>query len=1058
MRIFVRKVLTTPAAFTIYNASAGAGKTYTLVKEYLTKLFNSGRIDGYRTILAVTFTNKAVAEMKARIIEYLRAFSEDRVPSKYSGMFQEILDATKLDETSLRLRSQKTLKSIIHNYAAFDVLTIDTFTHRIIRTFANDLDIPMNFEVEMDSDSLLEEAIALLISKVGIDKRLTQIIIDFALSKLDDDKSWDISKELHQVGRLLFSENDLAHLSLLQSKKPEDFEVLKKAVLGQLKTIEAEIVDLANNALLLLENNGLSEEDFYRKQIPLHFENFVRKKTTIKSFDAKWKQEIETTPFYTTKLNEDKKGIIDQIRPELVNVFNRTKDSFFELQLLQNIYKNLTPLSVLSAIQTVLSTIKKERNILLISEFNNIVSKAIKDEPAPFIYERLGERYQDYFIDEFQDTSVLQWENMIPLADNALSSETLEGKRGSMTIVGDAKQAIYRWRGGKAEQFMKLYTDKNPFSVDEKRVLDLPCNYRSYSEIIQFNNSFFSHIAQDFSTEIDKQLYVKGNAQLTNDKKGGYVRLSFIEAANVQEEDELYPVQVYKAIQEVLQKGYSYNEVCILTRKLRQGIVLANYLTAQGVPIISSETLLISNAPEVRFLVNLLQLFVQPNDKTVRVQLLHFLADRCASSSTHEFIASFLDLSVQTMCKELESYGFHFSFHKLQQMTLYESVEYCIESFDLHAVPSAYLQFFLDVVFEYGQKNTTGISGFLAYWELKKDKLSIAVPAETAAVQIMTVHKSKGLEFPVVLYPYVNDDIYYEKDPKTWYPLDPEKFAGFNEGFLSYNSGIGSYSDIGAAILQERQAKQELDGMNILYVAMTRAVEQLYIFTKKELTSKGGVNARKYSGKFIQYLQAEQRWDPLQDSYDFGTNHRVSSKNEQNKSADTHSFKRFFCTSKETHNIVIVTNGHKIWNSKRQEAIAKGVLLHELLAKIYLPEDIPVVIDNAILSGEITLEQKAILLRELEAIVAHPILKEYYKEDQQIFNERAILHQGEFYRPDRLMIRKNKTVVIDYKTGHVATKHKTQVQQYASIMEKMGYEIEAVHLVYITPFVTVVNI
>ena len=1050
--------MTTTAAFTIYNASAGAGKTYTLVKEYLIKLFNSKRSDGYRTILAVTFTNKAVAEMKARIIEYLRAFSQDTIPKKYDPMFQEILVATKLDEVRLQQQSRKTLKSIIHNYAAFDILTIDTFTHRIIRTFANDLDIPMNFEVEMDSDSLLDEAIALLISKVGVDQALTKTIIDFALSKLDDDKSWDISRELHQFGRLLFSENDRQHLSSLKNKKPEEFDALRKAVLMQLNTTTSEITTASNNILETLQKQGLSDEDFYRKQLPTHFKSLLENKATAKSFDAKWKQDIENTPFYTTKLDDDKKERIDQIRPQLISSFHSTKAAFFKLQLLQNIHKNLTPLSILNAIQTELTAIKKERNILLISEFNSIVRNAIKDEPAPFIYERLGERYRDYFIDEFQDTSVLQWQNMIPLADNALASETLEGKKGSMTIVGDAKQAIYRWRGGKAEQFISLYTDENPFSVKDKNVLELPCNYRSYSEIINFNNAFFTHIAQDFSTEIDQQLYRIGNAQLTNNKDGGFIQVSFIEANNVEEEDELYPLKVYETIQEVLQKDYKYSDICILTRKLRQGIALADFLTTKEVPIISSETLLIGNAPEVNFLIDILRLFSQPNDKTVRVTFLHFLARHTAKTSTHDFISALLDLSLQAICTNLEAYGIFFSFHKLQQLTLYESVEYCIQCFNLHTTPSAYLQFFLDIIFEFGQKNSTGISGFLSYWELKKEKLSIVVPTGTNAVQIMTVHKSKGLEFPVVIYPYVNDDIYYEKDPKTWYPLAPEKFAGFDQGFINYNSAIASYDNAGATIVAERQAQQELDAMNILYVAMTRAVERLYLFSKKELSSKGLPNPRKYSGKLIQYIQAQQLWDPQKDTYSFGTDKKVSLEMKTNPNKDSQPFKRFFCSSKETHNIHIVTNGNKIWDNKRQEAIAKGVLLHELLAKIYIPEDIPKTIENAILNGEITLEQKPVLLKELQDIIAHPLLTDYFNNELQIFNERAILHNGAFYRPDRLIIDKNQAIIIDYKTGNVATKHKTQVQQYASFIKIMGYDIKAAYLVYITPSVTVVPV
>jgi len=614
-------------AFTVYNAAAGAGKTYTLVKEYLSTLLSAPFKDGYKNILAITFTNKAVAEMKTRILENLVAISNEHTPVEYQEILKDLVSETKIPEEEIKKKAERILKSILHNYAAFDIVTIDTFTHRVLRTFAYDLGIPINFEIEMDTETLIKEAIDAVVSQIGIDHELTQLIINFAFGKLEEDKSWDITVELNKTAKLLFSENDRAHLNLISNKTIGDFEALKKILSSKITAFKKEITTVAKNTLHLIEEKGIIHTDFQRGSIPAHFKKLLQGDSKV-DFKAAWKQDIQNASFYGVKLDEFKKAQIDDIRHDIENAFLVTKKQILQIQFFKNCIKNLTPLSVLNTINKELQEIKKERRILLISEFNSIISKSIQDQPAPFIYERLGERYRDYFIDEFQDTSELQWNNLIPLIDNAVATETLEGKRGKVTIVGDAKQAIYRWRGGKAAQFIKLSTDQNPFSINQKQVLNLPKNYRSHEEIIEFNNSFFTFLSTKLSDPIHKALYVDGNNQETNSKKGGYVQISFVEAATVADEHEIYPQKVYETVIELHNKGYTSKDICIIVRKQKQGIAIADFLTDKGLSIISSETLLINNAPEVRFIIDLISWFVQPTNLLAKVNMLQFISKK----------------------------------------------------------------------------------------------------------------------------------------------------------------------------------------------------------------------------------------------------------------------------------------------------------------------------------------------------------------------------------------------------------------------------------------------
>jgi ATP-dependent exoDNAse (exonuclease V) beta subunit len=1039
-------------SFTIYNASAGSGKTYTLVKEYLKILFNSTKKEPFKQILAITFTNKAVAEMKDRIVETLKQFSDKAILNTPNSMFTVICDELKLQPITLHEKAKKLLHIIIHNYAAFDISTIDGFTHKLIRTFAHDLKLPLNFEVELDQESLLNEAVDRLISKAGIDKSLTQVLVDFAIEKADDDKSWDVSFDFNKIAKLLVNENDIPFIETLKNKSIADFNTLKLLLKGQIKTTETTIVETSKNALTLIEECGLEFKDFSRSTLPNHFKK-ASELDLDRLYDNKLEENIvERSGIYTKTLNTDLANTIDSILPEIETFYKTIKSAVFHLKFLKSFYKNITPLSVLNAINKELQTLKDEQNKMLISEFNSIISSEIKNQPTPFIYERIGEKFNHYFIDEFQDTSVLQWENLIPLIHNSLSTET-----GSAMIVGDAKQAIYRWRGGKAEQFINLFNkNKNPFQI-QQTVYNLPTNYRSFKEIITFNNSFFKYLAsQVFSNKDYETLYQNANQDFSL-AETGYVNISFLEIDKDDDRDELFSKSVLKTINTCIENNYTLQDICILVRKKKEGVAIANYLSQQNIPIISSETLLIYNAPEVAFVNNVLTLLVQPKNNMIKAAVLNYLTTLFNIEDKHEFLSYHINLPITQLFKKFEDFGVFINSNLLLQLSLYELTETIVRSFNLVKKSNAYVQFYLDIVLDYVQKKGSDISGFLEYFNKKKESLSIVSPQGQNAVQIMTIHKSKGLEFPIVIFPYADLDIYFEKEPKEWFPLEKDLYHGFSHTLLNYNKDFEFFGDEGLRISNKHQSEQELDNINLLYVTLTRAIEQLYIVSKKDISSKGEVNQKKYSGLFINFLTYLGLWNDTDLTYSFGNSEKTY---KQSSKKTILNELEFISTAKEDHHIKIVTNSGYLWDSNQQEAIEKGNLIHNIMSHINTKDDIDFVLNDFIEASIINKEQSIILKKIVTEIIEHPSLKDCFVSEHIIYNERDIItKQGQILRPDRVVINsKKEAIIIDYKTGHEDKSHFQQIISYQDLLESMNFKVVKKFLVYINDVIQVKEI
>jgi len=1044
--------------FTIYNASAGSGKTYTLVKEYLKILFESNHPEPFKRILAITFTNKAVAEMKVRIIETLKTFSSDDHLENPIDMFLDISKDLKIAPKILREKSKNLLNTILHNYAAFDISTIDGFTHKLIRTFAYDLRLPLNFEVELDQDMLLNESVDSLIAKAGNNTELTKVLVDFAIEKADDDKSWDVAFDFNKIAKLLVNENDMPFINELKDKTLHDFKVLKSQLKKDISDLEKHIVEQAKAVLKLIEEAGLEHTDFTRGTLPNHF---------LKA------SKLELNSLYSNKLEDnitERKGIykktldaviastIDALLPEIEILYKTIKTQVFHLKFLKAFYKNMTPLSVLKAINNELQVLKEDQNKMLISEFNAIISNEISAQPTPFIYERLGEKFKHYFIDEFQDTSVMQWENLIPLLDNSLSAVN-----GSTMLVGDAKQAIYRWRGGKAEQFIDLFNKKVfPFHV-EQNVKNLEENYRSFKAVVTFNNGFFKFLADQVFTNNDyKTLFEKAHQNIT-ETQDGFVSLSFLDIDKNDDRNEVFPEAVLKTIKDSIENGFNLADICVLVRKKKEGVAIADYLSQHEIPIISSETLLINNAPEVVFINDLLALLIQPENNDTKIKVLNYLTGLFNIKDKHDFFINHIHLQTDALLQSFEQYEIFVDAQALLQLPLYDLAEAIVRHFSLVTNSNAYIQFYLDLVLDFSQKKGSDVSAFLEYFDKKKDSLSIISPQGQNAVQIMTIHKSKGLEFPVVVFPYADLDIYSELEPKEWFSVDKDKYNGFSHTLLNYNKDFEHFGDEGLRIFNTHQSEQELDNINLLYVSLTRAAEQLHIISTKDVSSKGVVNNKKYSGLLISYLQHLGIWNDAQETYNFGTPKATETKTDAKQDSskkDMQLQQSFISTAKEDHNIRVVTKSGLLWDTSQQEAIEKGNLTHHIMAQIKTIDDIDAVLENVIKSSAVNQEQAVFLKETVTNIVEHPELKHYFTSNYTIYNERDIISKdGIILRPDRLVINtKNEAVIIDYKTGFIDQKHAQQLQTYQDALEAMDLVVLKKVLIYINDAIIVKEI
>jgi len=976
--------------------------------------------------------------MKDRILQSLHHFGQAVLPKSSTALFNEVALTLGLTPDELRNRAKTALKNLLHNYSFFEVSTIDKFTHRIIRTFARDLKIAQNFEVELNTENLLSEAVNRLLSTAGEDTLLTEVLLEFSFEKIDDGKSWNIAHDLVDIGKLLFQEQHYPHLNVLRKKEIKTFVSFKTKLLKTIKAHEHEIQRMARKALHLITDHGLEYQDFRGGYFPKFMNDLCQGNFDV-NFDAAWKVNFETNTLYPNACPQTKKATLDELHPKFIQVFNTIKDRVHMRYFLKGCLRHVIPLALTNEIGKHVDRIKQEQGLLPISEFNTLISQQIKGQPAPFVYERLGERFRHFFIDEFQDTSQMQWENLIPLISNALESENEKGEKGSLFMVGDVKQSIYRWRGGEAEQLLHLNTGRvNPFNV-LPHITDLKTNWRSLKAIVHFNNAFFKFAASLLDNPSYQSLFENGAAQETNSEEGGYVEVNFLEKASKIGEDA-HQEKVFKTITRILELGHAPEEICVLVRENRHGMELAAFLTEKGMAVTSADALLLKNNREVLFLMALLHYLNDPHEKELRFNLLEFL---CASDEDlHAFVTK--NLKVIAIYLQ-EAYGFNVTLAK--ERNVLDILEEAVHRFDLAPNSNAYINALLDVAQLVEHRNSGSIHDFLEYWSLNRDKLSLPTQEGDNAIKIMSIHRSKGLEFPFVILPYADTVIADKKKAKKlWVPLLLDDFEEFDEVLLSATKNMVFFDGASKSAYLKEHEKSQLDDLNVLYVAMTRAIKGLFVIATTPNSKKGALD--NYANLLDAFLKDSGSFDETMGAYRYGQLHSAPHIKKAVAKKDPIPF--IYGAMNTNRYDRLVTSG--VVALERQKAIAHGNLLHELLGAIYSVDDI-----EPSLQSHMHDQQDTEILREkLIAVITHPELSTYFNPNAAtVYNEVELLDEtGKAHRPDKLIIETSGATILDYKTGAASPLHKSQLNGYAQILERMGYLVKKRIVVYLNDQIT----
>jgi len=1052
--------------FLVYKSSAGSGKTYTLMRVYLEIVLKDP--SRFRNILAITFTNKAANEIKQRILSNLRllsALDQDHIPEKIRHLVTSLSEATGFDVPALKDSAGRVLTLILHGYGDFAVSTIDSFMHRIIRSFSFDLKLSMNFEVEMDTAMLQAETVDLLLAGVGNDKHVTDVLVKFVQERAESDENWQIERDLQQFSNNLFREDAIDMLPLLGEFTSERLSLINRKLSGQISSYEASLKKPALRAFQLILSNHIDPESFYYSKTGIY--NYFRKISqgdvvVAGEPNSYVRKTIENNEWLSTKgkKSSDANAIIS-ISAELTSCYREIEAIVMAGEgqqiIYNNIRSNLYPMAVLGELNLRVQEVKKERNVVSISEFNRIISSIVANEPVPFIYERTGEKFRHYLIDEFQDTSVLQWQNLLPLVENSLSHG------GRNMIVGDGKQAIYRFRNGEVDQFVRLPEIDNPSGNElvnqraqalrrEFAPFRLDSNFRSKCEVVEFNNSFFRFASGAFLPDF-REVYEGLDQQTNAGNQGGLVRIEFFDG-DQSDFDEYNCTRVLQLVEEITHDGYMPGDITVLCRSNRDSSNVASYLNAHGVQVVSSDSLLLSASPEVNFLINFLGLIADPGNDIARVAAAAYLSANAPGNGRgyhHHFSGA---MNVHDFNAILTQAGYDINTYKLRGLSLYDTCEELIRIFGLHLKSPVYMQFLLDEVLRYASGINTGIGGFIEYWEQNKARLSIVLPLSADAVQIMTIHKSKGLEFPVVIYAFADDDVRKLTRKSTWVELNDPDLPELPVAMIRIDKSLAKTQL--AEIYNTEFSKSKLDLLNMAYVAFTRAAERLYILAGKQAAPKDEI--RSIHTLIREFLVSAGIFSEGKLVYEFGQS--VKKQPKVNKEVSVDFIKSGFLSGDWRSRLVFAARAPRVWQASGPgESQASGNLLHLALSMINTSDDVESACNQLVFQGIITGNEQDELKRKLKLVISHPDVKPFFSGQGKIAVETEILAPGgKSYRPDRVIFHETHTDVIDYKAGKPYDSHRIQISHYASLLGQMGYPGLKAWLVYLGEPVEVVEV
>jgi len=1041
---------------TIYSASAGSGKTYKLTAIYLANLFRS-RYD-YRKILAVTFTNKATAEMKSRILDHLHKLAAGEKSEYLTGLTR----STGKPEAWIRNEAMEILNAILHDYSRFSVSTIDSFFQKVLRAFAREIGLHSGFSIELDHTAILSTAVDELISSASGDNQLKNWLTRYAVSNIDEEKSWNLKEGIIRLAGELFKEK-FKILSIEEQSKLED----KKFLLEYIEKIrlitqsfDNKLVDFGKKADEIYTLYDLSDDMFYRKSqgVPGFIRSLIA--GNIKEPNS-YVREIDNEPsrWTTGAMVPQLQSALDGgLGKTLIDALHYYDDNIVFYNSAGCVLSYIYALGILSDVLHNVHQITTSENSFLLSDAGELLNLITREDQSPFIYEKVGNRYENFMIDEFQDTSIIQWNNFKPLIDNSMA----EGHDN--LVVGDVKQSIYRWRNSDWEILGTVLESM----VDNKRIFSEPLttNWRSRSNIIRFNNTIFTIIPEhvDISLEGDllpvsfKKLYSEAVQTDPCNKSGGYVRLEFISNNDEEHWQNTILNRLPAIIESFQDKGYKASDIGIIVRDGKEGALVLDTLIdytnicpsekkdQYNYSAVSSDSLLLSNSPVIIFIISVISVVNDPQDHISRAIMLRFFL--LSKGDPEADKAPLKADKLAEISREYFPAGYEDFLERIRHMPLFEATESIINFFHLgnYSWNVPFLNTFQDYIVSFTGNKRTDIQTFLDWWEENGKKKSVVLPGNQDAIRILTIHKSKGLEFKIVILPFLswNLDHIPSKQPFLWVKPGSSPFNDL--GIVPVKYGRELLNTIFADDYREEKYSVYLDNINLLYVALTRARDVLYMFSVDNPRSENTVAGVLKNA--VTSIPAIKKDDDLVLNSHYSDETKIFEYGEIplniSESTDKKNLLSLTYTVSQTmESLKLKLHGENYFSNESRELRKKinyGKLMHEVFEGINTNDDIHVAVRKLVLEGKLADNESEEIEKRVRETVSMPQVADWFSPDNKVMKEAGILlPKGVTKRPDRVIFKNGKTTIIDFKFGEENPHYAEQVKQYRNLLVDMGY-------------------
>jgi ATP-dependent exoDNAse (exonuclease V) beta subunit len=1037
----------------IYNASAGSGKTFNLVLMYL-KLILNDQVDArhFSKIIAMTFTNKAAIEMKNRIIDALNTLGNfDEKNKKSIAYLSLVAKESKIDKKNILSRSKEALKNILHQYEQFNVLTIDKFNLRLIRSFSRDLNINTDFQTTTNEKEVINEIVDLLIDEINQPDfhELTEITLKYAKENIENESKWDFNSNVKSLAEIITKEN---YIEIIQDLLKVDFSIKRYEVLKhEINEIKQAIKNAAKELHTVFFSYDTANVPGKSKTV-----NAFEKLLTDKLFDFASNSEYVFSNQLVNYLKEGSKtdSFSEEVQQKGLIFIEFHQEKFLKYVRLEEFRKNFFNLAILQYIAKELEKYKKSDNIVLISEFNKLISDLLKNEEAPYIYERIGNRYQHYLLDEFQDTSRLQWVNLVPLVHDSL------GNLNKNLIVGDPKQSIYRFKNGLAEQFIalpKIYNPENDLNLAQKSAyflemgesIQLNKNWRSKCEIVQFNNLFFTHLVQE-KKEIVEDYYKDVIQEFNPNNKGAYVYFKNVPLENKSEiqedetdEDETTEesglIYLLDWIEDCLNSGYDKGDICLLGYSAKDCNKWATFLTENNFKVVSADSLLLGSNQTIHLIISYLKWRINPSGeleaKRFVEQFFYYLGEQTLENSQKYWkiikIEDREKIVFNSQAFLIEHFGNeeNFFFH---YENLYQLIQKLYRLIKINELENPYVHQFSDYIFQFDQTKGPNIKAFVENFESEGHKIAVQIPENKEAIKILTVHKSKGLEFPIVLIPNLKWDIFKRS---ARYLIQDKELIYFTS--INKNSKIKEIQNY----YEVEYNKALLDKINLMYVAFTRPKDRLYIMN--EVRKKGENQFDSIVSDLFSKLESKNK---IQENIlEFG---QKSNKTEDEKK-ELATFTPQNLSDYLWFPDISLQDKEELEYDNLSENRRFGNQLHELISIINNKEEIDEKMTHLIQKGKIETIFSNDLRNELNQLFMVDEYLEILKGSTEILREQdIIISENEIQRPDLIVKKANEIIVLDYKTGQINKNHQKQIKSYCNSIKSMNFQNVKGYLFY----------